>query len=135
VANYTITPANVAYAGAGYSSGICGESLAAGEILALKASDGRYYKADANNAELHTPVGLALNGTAAAGQPVAILGSGEVTVGAIFAAAGKVLALSSTPGQLCDVADPTTGDRLVLMGWSTAVNKLRLSIADTGITL
>ena len=135
MADYSPTATDVVFAGTGYGTGISGEVIAAGEIVYKKASDGKLYLADSDAAGAAGVLGMAINSATKIGQPVSYVSSGEVTVGAVFASAGLVIALSDTAGDMCDVADVITDDVLVLLGWSTATTKVQLNIINTEITI
>lgn len=136
MADYTITAGNVITALTGKKSGTAGEAIAAGQLLYVKAADGLLYLAqsDGTAAAEAVVVGMALN-SAATGQPVFYQASGAITVGAVFAAAGKVLILSEEAGKLCDAADATTGDYLTIVGYSTSTVAMVLDITATGLEL
>jgi hypothetical protein len=135
MADYAITAANVQYGSTATGTLVAGEALAAGDIIYRKASDGKAYKADANAAGADAALGMCVN-SAAAGQPVSYVTSGEVEVGAaVFTGAGKPVILSGTAGKMADVGDAVAGWKLVLLGWSTGTSKLKLNIVQTGITL
>lgn len=136
MADYTITAGNVITALTGKKSGTAGEAISAGQLLYVKAADGLLYLAqsDGTAAAEAVVVGMALN-TAATGQPVFYQASGAITVGAVFAAAGKVLILSETAGKSCDAADATTGDYLTIVGYSTSTVAMVLDITATGLEL
>lgn len=136
MAIYTITASNVTTALSGKKSGTAGEAISAGQLLYLKASDGLLYLAQSDGATSAEAavVGMALN-SAATNQPVFYQASGAITVGAVFAAAGKVLILSQTAGKACDAADATTGDYLTIVGYSTSTVAMVLDITATGLEL
>ena len=134
MADYTIAAADV------FCTGVvapinAGEDLVAGLVIYSKVADHLAYKADADaGSGADVVLGFTLN-DAKAGQPVAYARAGPITVGTIFAAAGKVLALSGAAGKLCDIADVTTGDHMVIMGWTLSTTSFQLNIINTGFTL
>lgn len=109
MANVTITAANfLPTASATYliNASVAGEAISAGELVYLKTSDQKYWKAIATTAEASTVVGFAAN-TAATGQRLSIVTKDTATaVGAVLTAAGTVFGLSSgAAGKLCNIAD------------------------------
>lgn len=117
--------------------GIAGEAIVAGEWIYLKASDSKFYKAqaDGTTAPEAVPAGMAAN-SAAANQPVNYFGNGqEVQLDtALFASAGLFCHLSATAGKMDPPADAVaTGDYITQLGYSTATNKFMISIKATGL--
>lgn len=132
MAVYTFTASNVLQSGA-LQFGTAGEALVAGEFL-YQHTDAKLYKAESDDAETKARVvGMAVN-SAAAGQPVGYVTSGEITVDAAkFAAAALPLILSPTAGKCEDVGDIAAGEWLTFLGWSTATNKFMLRITPTNL--
>ena len=96
-------------AGAVTEDGLAGATITAGQAV-YRDSDGSYKLADADGASatIRTCRGIALNG-AAAGQPLRVQKSGEITPGATLTA-GVTYYLSGPPGGICPVADVGTGE-------------------------
>lgn len=111
-----------------------GETITAGQAVYLAAS-GKWMKADNNSATALARVakGIALNG-AALDQPLAVLKSGPVTIGATLTA-GVAYYLSGTAGGICPVADLTTGMYPEIMGIATSTTVLNVDMQPSGAAL
>lgn len=125
MANITITAANFlpsASATFNVNAAVAGETLVAGELVYLKAADGRYWKAVATSTAASTVVGFSANG-AAAGQRVTIVTKDTATAcGAVLPAIGAVLGLSATSaGKLCPIADVISGTNAYTLAVAQAV--------------
>lgn len=132
----TITAANViAGTGAETENGTLGVATTAGQVMYKKASDGLWYLADNNSAtaEIRQATGIALNG-GGIGQPVRVLRSGPVTIGATLTA-GSAYYLSDTPGGICLAADLGTGEYACLVGMSTSTTVLDVRFQYSGVQL
>ena len=131
-----ITGTSVA-AGASSSTvnGTAGATLTAGQVVYLDSADGRFKLADSNSATaaIRSPYGIALNG-AASGQPVAVLRSGAVTIGATLTA-GVAYYLSDTPGGICPVADVGSGEYATIIGIATSTSVLNVKLHKSGVAL
>ena len=117
MADITITAANVLMTSADTTTGIAGETITAGMPVYLKSTDARYWKAqcDGTAAEA-TAVGIALHASLA-GQPLTIATGGTINIGATTA---KVFYyLSATAGGIAPVADLTSGQYIVALGYAT----------------
>lgn len=75
---------------------VAGETLTAGQAVCVKASDGKVYKADADDADLRPCIGLAAHG-ASSGDAVDIATTGWVD-GASSLTPGDYIYLSATAG-------------------------------------
>lgn len=135
MADLSITAAQVLRVSGGVKTLLAGEAITAGQVVYLKAADGKFWLADANGTGTTTVKGIALN-SAAAGQPVtAILTGGVVTLGAVAAPTKGVLyVLSNTPGGI-QAAPPASGGTAVYLGVGNAANGLNLSIVNTGVAV
>lgn len=111
-----------------------GEAITAGQPV-YKATSGKWMKADNNSATVlaRVPTGIALNG-AALDQPLAVLKSGPVTIGATLTA-GVAYYLSGTAGGICPVADLTTGMYPCILGIATSTTVLDVDIQSSGVAL
>src|SRR3712207_6336757 len=110
MADLSITAASVAARGTGKTrDGAGGAEINAGQVVARDA-DVSFKMADSNSgtARLRSPIGIALH-AAATGQPLKILTSGEITIGATLTA-GVAYFLSDTPGGICPAADLSSGE-------------------------
>ena len=135
MADLTITAASVAAGSASTTEhGTAGASITAGQVVYKDATTKRYGLADNNGATAtKAPVGIALNG-AATGQPLAIIKSGDITIGATMTA-GVAYYLSDTPGGICPVADLASGETAILLGMATSTTVLHLDIQNSGVAL
>jgi hypothetical protein len=135
MADLSITATNVA-AGSNVSTEtkIAAAAIAAGEVVYLTA-DGKYGLADTDSATalVRKPRGIALN-SAAAGQPVQIAKSGDVTLGSVLSKAVAYY-LSGTPGKICPVADVAAGDYTAIIGMAISSAVLRVDIQAPDIVL
>lgn len=92
-------------------SATAGETLAAGDVVCIKAADGKAYKADANDADLRPAVGVIdKGGLSTATVEIVTIG---VLAGQTAASPGKRLFLSETAGAMT-VTAPTNAQAL---GW------------------
>lgn len=89
-----------------------GETLAIGDVVCIKASDGKAYKADANDSNLRPAVGIISKGGSASGS-VEITAIG-ILAGQTAVSAGNRLYLSETAGAITTTS-PTNPQTL---GWS-----------------
>ncbi len=129
MADLSITAANVVPDdGYNYADGIAGETLTAGMPVYLKSSDTRYWKSDTNSAtaEVRTVAGITLNG-ASAGQPVRVMSSGTVTIGATVAV-GTIYVLSGTAGAIAPSTDLVSGWYTHILGIATTAAKIKLNL-------
>jgi hypothetical protein len=136
MASLSITAANViAGSNATIERGIAGATITAGVVVYKDTADGKYKIADADSATAlaRDPRGIALNG-ASNGQPLAIIRSGDVTIGATMTA-GLVYYLSPTPGEIGVVGDVLSGDDPIVLGQAKSTTVLTVKINDPGVTL
>lgn len=125
----TITKANVALVNGPVSSDqIAGEAFDAGDIVYLKASDGKWYKAqDDGTAEEAGSEGIgmslatadAANARVSIARPTAIVAIGT-------GSAGVVYCIGDTPGDVVPVADCGTGDKVTVIGLGIGSNRIQL---------
>ena len=133
MANLSITAASVvAGAGAQTEAGVAGAAVTAGQVV-YKATTGKYLPADADEATVaeRTGRGIALNG-AALDQPLKVLTSGPITIGATLTA-GVFYYLSDDPGAICPVADVTGGNYIVQVGYAKTASVLEVSFKNTNV--
>jgi hypothetical protein len=131
-----ITPASViAGADASIDFGVAGQTITAGQVVYLETATNMLKLADNNNAdiEVRTARGIALNG-AAAGQPIAVCRSGQVTIGGTLLP-NVAYYLSDTPGGICEVADLAGGEYPTLLGMAKSATSLDVHIYTTGGSL
>lgn len=126
MADITITDTNVIKgSNANVEIGVLGATVAAGEIVYKDASDSDKFKladADSATAEVRTGYGMALNG-GVSGQPVQVLMTGDVALGAVLTA-GEIYVLSSTPGKIAPKADLSAGEYVNIVGVATTTSNL-----------
>jgi hypothetical protein len=103
-----------------------GETVTAGMPVYKKASDTKYYKADANDSAGRVLAGIALHGSLA-NQPLRIQVSGSLDIGATLIP-GEFYVLSDNVGGICPASDlmVDAGDYLVPVGYATAADNLLL---------
>jgi len=130
----SITAANVQKeAGTGFSEGVAGASVTAGQVLYEDATDSHKLKlADANASQATSrAVGIALH-AAAAGQPLKYLREGPITIGATLVV-GQVYIVSATPGGIAPVSDLATGWFTGILGIAIDADTLYVDITTPGI--
>ncbi|MGE0178984.1 MAG: hypothetical protein AB7O91_04085 [Sphingomonas sp.] len=136
MADISITAANViAGANAIVKHGSAGATITAGQVLYRDPADGTYKLADNNSATaaVRSPKGIALNG-ASAGQPLAVLTEGDITIGGTLTA-GVAYYLSDTPGGICPVADLASGEYPSLIGIAESTTVLSVKFQESGVAL
>jgi hypothetical protein len=136
LADLTITATSVlAGSGSVKVNGTAGASITAGQVVYLDASDNKYKLADNNSATaaVRSPAGIALHASAS-GQPLTVLTSGPITIGATVTA-GVAYYLSDTPGGICPVADLLTGEYPVVLGLATSASVIEVDIQEAGVAL
>ena len=132
----TITAANVV-PGAGAEidkSRNAGATITAGQAVYLDESTNTYKLADANlSAAASVVAGIALNG-ASAGQPLAVLTGGLITIGATLTK-GTIYVLGATAaGDISPAGDLTTGWYRSIIGVATTTAVLAVKIFNSGVT-
>lgn len=134
MANLSITAANVAIASLSQVRVVqVGESVTQGQALYLKASDGKYWKADANaSAATAAARGIALSPASTDGYVVLHDRPGDfVNLGATLTA-GETYVVSATAGAICPIADLTTGDYVTILGSATTSALIKTIYTSTG---
>ena len=132
----TITAASVvAGSNAVRDSGSAGEAITAGQAVYRSSTTNKWMLADSDSAtaEAKKATGIALNG-AALNQPLTVLKSGDITIGATLTA-GTAYYLSNTPGGICPVADVGSGEDVCLLGLAKSTTVLAVAIQSPGVTL
>lgn len=112
-----------------------GAVTAAGQVVYLDTTTDTYKLADTDSATAaaRSPRGIALNG-GAIGQPIQIIRSGGVTIGATVAV-GVGYWLSGTAGGICPVADVAAGDYPVFLGIGTSTSAIKVNITEAGAVM
>ena len=137
MADISITAANVVKgSNAVVEPGTAGATITAGQVVYKDASDGKYKLADADSATAaaKAPRGIALNG-ASNNQPLSILRSGDITIGATLTAGTAYYLSPTTAGGICPLADVASGDDVVLLGLAESTSVLAVDIQISGVTL
>lgn len=132
----TITPANVVPdASAVRAAGTAGETIAAGKAVYLSPSTHKWMLADSNSAtvEARKAQGIALN-AASLNQPVDVLKSGPITLGATLVP-GTAYYLSDTPGGICPLADVGAGEYVCQIGLAASAAVLNVDIQFPNVSL
>ena len=135
MADITITAGNVKQgSGSGLQRGLAGVTIAAGEAVYLDPVDNRYKLADcdAADAAARKPDGFAVN-SAGVGQPLAVQGGGDITLGAATLIAGTTYYLSPNPGKIAPLADVAVGDYWTIVGIARSASVLRIGILESGV--
>jgi hypothetical protein len=134
MADLTITAASVlAGSGAVKETGVAGASVTAGQAVYKDASDSNKFKLadnDSATAAVRSFYGIALH-AAGSGQPLTVLKSGPITIGATTAV-GTVYCLSSTAGGICPSADIATGDYNTVIGIGTSTTVIQVQPLAAG---
>lgn len=125
----SITAANVSLvSGPRDSDQMAGEAFAAGAVVYLKASDAKWYKAQADGTAEEAgsvDLGVSLATADAAGARISIAKSGAV-VALGTGTAGTLYAISRTAGSIIPVADLASTDKATLIGMGIGTNQLLL---------
>lgn len=133
MADLSITAANVvAGSGAKKTTGTAGASVTAGQVVYLDSATNTYKLADTDSATaaVRSPAGIALH-AASANQPLTVLTTGPITIGATVAV-GDVYYLSGTAGGLAPAADVAAGDYPCIIGICTSTTVLDVKIHEAG---
>lgn len=136
MADLTITAANVVAGGnARKVQRTAGAEITAGQPVYVDPTTKRVSPADCDHATaaVRSPLGIALNG-GAAGQPIEVLKSGNITIGATVTT-GVAYYLSGNAGGICPVADLGTGDYPTLLGFAISSTVIRVGIVESGVAL
>jgi hypothetical protein len=109
-----------------YLRGDAGELALAGAPVYRKASDGKYYNADADEASKADAVGIAVN-TAHPGQPISVQVGGDIDLGATLTV-GETYVVSDTIAKIAPIADLGAGDIVTILGVATAAANMRMGV-------
>lgn len=137
MADLSVTAASVLLSSGAQNQGVAGEALTAGQVVYVKTSDSKIYKAQANGAaELATAGGIALH-AAAAGQPIAYAGNGAIiNIGATTAKNITYVVSAAAAGGVAPSTDLAGGNRISRLGYATATDgTFKIDIAVTGVTV
>jgi len=136
MADLSITAANcVPSAGSLIEWGTSGATITAGKPIYLDSSTNTWKLADNNDATaaVRQATAMSLTGSSA-GQPLAYMRSGSLTLGATMTA-GTVYYLSATAGGICPVADLSTGHYVQTIGVATSTTVMQLGFNYSGVAL
>lgn len=137
MADLTITAANlIPAASAQIKHGFSAAAVAAGKSVFRNPDNNLIGLADNDSVDPddHNAIGISLNATAAANQPISWISAGDLAMGTILTK-GETYCVSGTAGGICPRADVTTGDELVILGVAKTTSTLAVGIRDTDITL
>lgn len=137
MADLTITgSALIPAATAVIKHGVCGAAIGQGKSVFVDPDTGTVKLADNDTVDTddHDSVGISLNATTAAGQPVSYQKGGDLAFGAILTK-GTVYCVSSTAGGICPQADLGAGDEVVILGVASTTSNLQVGVRDTNIVL
>ena len=135
MADISITAANVAATGTFQKQPVqFGETVTAGQVVYLKSSDTKYWKAQADGtSEEASAAGICLGG-AAANQYGVILTGGTITIGGTVVK-GTPYFVSTTAGGICPHADLASTNYVTLIGFATSTAIISVSFSATGVTI
>lgn len=115
------------------SSNVFGETVTAGQAVYQKASDGKFYKAQADTAAKATCVGIARNG-GSAGQPAFFQTAGTIAIGGTTVAGTIYCVSAGTAGDIVPWADLATTNYVTILGVGDGTGNIIMGINVTGIT-
>jgi hypothetical protein len=133
MAAVSITAANVGIASLNVSLEpvTAGEAVTQGQSVYLKASDQKWYKADANASSATAAAsGLVITPAATDGQAI-IARSGLVKIGGTVAV-GTPYCVGPVAGEIVPYSDLTTGDYVTFIGTAATTSTINLSFDATG---
>lgn len=111
--------------------GIAGEAIGVGQAVHFNRADGKYYLADADNANRRNLVGIALT-TSGANAPVAVQTGGEITLGTTMTP-GEVYVAGDAAGAIHPVGDLAAGWGIMFLGVAKTATLLKLTVVATGV--
>lgn len=139
MADISITAANVAK-GTGavvVNNYPAGESVTAGQVVYLKSSDSKWYKAQADGTSEESGYGvqrgIALHASAA-NQPLVVQTAGLITIGATVVAATEYV-VSATAGGIAPHADLASTNKYTRVGYATTSAILMVEMNPTGVAV
>lgn len=139
MADLSITAASVAAgAGAGIDkSSNAGATITAGQLVYLDSSN-LWQLSDANSAATAKRIdGISLHASLS-GQPLAVLRSGPITIGATVGV-GTVYILSGTPGGIAlgcpGTTDLVSGMTTCILGVGTSATVITVNINNSGVAI
>lgn len=118
-----------------------GETITAGMSVVKKISDGKVYKADANDAALNGSsaltsviLGIALNG-GALNQPITFIKGGSFTMNAGLTAGETYIVGAGIAGDINPNADKASGWLVHRLGYATSTTVFVMDMKNTGVTI
>lgn len=135
MADLSITAANVTPGSAQKTTGTAGATITAGQVVYLDPDALTYKLADSDSATAaaRSPAGIALHG-ASSGQPLTVLTSGRITIGATMTA-GLAYYVSKTAGGICPVADIASGGYATIVGIAVSTTVLAVQFLESGVAV
>lgn len=135
MADLSITAANVTPGSAQKTTGTAGATITAGQVVYLDPDALTYKLADSDSATAaaRSPAGIALHG-ASSGQPLTVLTSGRITIGATMTA-GLAYYVSKTAGGICPVADIAPGGYATIVGIANSTTVLSVQFLESGVAV
>lgn len=131
MADLTQTAANVRATATTQTNRVtAGETIAPGQPVYRKASDGKYYKAAAGAAATAAAEGIALN-NADADDVLFIAIGGDIDPGGTLTL-GEVYLVSGTSGGIMPSTDLGSGKYATVLGVPTTTANLKLAITASG---
>lgn len=128
MADITVTAANVRR-GADYqqTTGVAGEAITAGQVVALDTSDSKVYLADANSgtSQRKKISGVAIQNAPAVDQPITYQTAGYVNPGGTVTV-GTIYCMSATAGGIAPHGDLASGHTVSILGVGYTTSLIRM---------
>jgi len=133
MAAYVITPANVKkQVGAFVAAYIAGETIVAGNEIAINALDSKAYLLDVSDPAVSSSVGMALNG-ATIDQPMDVIQDGLVDVGVVGTVGDVVVASNAVAGSVVPYGDLLATNLVQVLGFFETTSLLRIRITNLNV--
>lgn len=135
MADITVTAGNVVEGSGSVNkkTGTSGEAITAGQVVYIKSSDSKLYKAQHDGtAEEAEAVGVALNSAPGSGQPVTYITAGNLDPGGTVTV-GEIYVVSATAGGIAEVSDLVSTNRVTVLGVGTTASNIKLGILVSGV--
>lgn len=139
MADITITAASVAKGTdvTTVSNYPAGETITAGQVVYLKSSDSKWWKAQADGTAEESgsgvQVGIALHGSLA-NQPLVVQTAGTITIGATVVV-GTTYVVAATAGGIAPHADLVSTNKYTRVGYGITTGSLQIDVRATGLAL
>jgi predicted transcriptional regulator len=132
MADLTITAGNVIpVTGYQFEDKLAGEAITRGQTIYEKASDGKWYKSQADGTAAEAEGKAIALADAGANQPLRGIIAGNLGLGAIMTV-GIVYVVSTTAGGIAPYSDLGSTNRVCLVGVATTTSNLALKIFASG---